>query len=465
MNPVISRPTAPGRESSLKAGKCLLRSGATSPRGLESFRPLRGFVPVFILLLLSAPALRSQEVMDGIVAVVDKEIILRSELLSQVQLYALQNRIEPRSQEELQRLQRELLGRMIDDKLLLVQAEKDTSLKVTDREVKEALDQHIRQIRQQFPSQEEFERQLAEEGFTELKLRRKYKEEVRNQILKEKLVNSRLMHLKLSNAEVREFHETYKDSLPERPESIKLAHLLISVQPSEATVEATTNLASRVLELARSGVDFSELAVEYSDDPSSERGGDLGFFSPGDMVPEFELALSALKPGEISGLVKTQFGYHIIKLEQRVGEKVRARHILFMMRPSQDDESRAYRLADSLYQLVLTGADFSRLARARSDDSDSREAGGELGWYAVAELTPQFSEAVKGLEVGQFSRPTKSDFGYHLIKVLDWQQARYLSLEEDWEQIKEMARRAKVNRQLADWLKEIREQYYVEVKL
>ncbi|GAG40258.1 unnamed protein product, partial [marine sediment metagenome] len=250
-----------------------------------------------------------------------------------------------------------------DDKLLLVQAEKDTSLRVTDREVSEALDQHIRQIRQQFPSQEEFERQLAQEGFTELKLRRKYKEEVKNQILKEKLVNARLRQVKLSNMEVREFHQIHKDSLPQRPESIRLAHLLVSLQPSEGTVEAIKSLAFRVLESARSGADFSELAAEYSHDPSSERGGDLGFFSPGDMVPEFELALSALKPGEISGLVKTQFGYHIIKLEQRAGEKVKARHILFMLRPSQEDERTALRLADSLYQLVQTGTDFSQLAR------------------------------------------------------------------------------------------------------
>jgi len=465
MTPVISPAKVPRRESSLSARICMFMSGATPVRGVEPLRPLRRLLPILLLFLLLAPALRSQEVMDGIVAVVDKEIILQSELFSQVQLYALQNRIELRTQEEVERLQRELLDRMIDDKLLLVQAEKDTSLRVTDREVSEALDQHIRQIRQQFPSQEEFERQLAQEGFTELKLRRKYKEEVKNQILKEKLVNARLRQVKLSNMEVREFHQTNKDSLPQRPESIRLAHLLVSLQPSEATVEAIKSLAFRVLELARSGVDFSELAAECSDDPSSERGGDLGFFSPGDMVPEFELALSALKPGEISGLVKTQFGYHIIKLEQRAGEKVKARHILFMLRPSQEDQSTALRLADSLYHLVQTGTDFSQLAREFSDDSDSREAGGELGWYAVEDLTPQFSEAVRGLEVGEGSQPAKSEFGYHLLKVLDWQEARYLSLEEDWEQLKEMAKRAKVNRQLVDWLKEIRKRYYVEVKL
>jgi len=372
MTPVISSAKVPRRGSSLQAGICMFISPASSFRGVEPLRPLRWLLPIFISLVLLAPALRCQEVMDGIVAVVDKEIILQSELFSQVQLYALQNRIELRTQEELHRLQRQLLDRMIDDKLLLVQAEKDTSLKVTDREVNEALDQHIRQIRQQFVSQEEFERQLAKEGFTELKLRRKYKEEVKNQILKEKLVDVRLRQVKLSNMEVREFHQTHKDSLPKRPESIRLAHLLVSVEPSEATVEAIKNLATRVLELARSGADFSELAAEYSDDPSSERGGDLGFFSPGDMVPEFELALSALKPGEISGLVRTQFGYHIIKLEQRAGEKVRARHILFMLKPSRGDESRALRLADSLYQLVQTGGEFSKLARDFSDDSDSR---------------------------------------------------------------------------------------------
>lgn len=412
-----------------------------------------------------APAVLSQEVMDGIVAVVDKEIILRSELLSQVQLYGLQSRTEIRTQQELERLQRQLLERMIDDKLLLVQAAKDTSLKVGDQEVEEALDRHLQQIKRQFSSQEEFERQLAAEGFTERQLRRKYEQEVKNQLLKEKLINARLMQVKLSSTEVHEFYQTYRDSLPVRPESIRLAHILISVEPSESTVEATGKLAERVLELARAGEDFADLATRYSDDPSAARGGDLGFFSPEDMVPEFQAAVSALNPGEISGLVRTQFGYHIIKLVERAGERVRASHILFMLRPSQEDEQAALRLADSLYHLIEAGGDFSRLAGEFSDDPDSRGAGGELGWYAVEDLTPQFSKAVKGLEVGQVSSPTKSEFGYHLVKVLQRQQERSLSLEQDWEQVKEMAKRAKVNRQLADWLKQLRQQYYVEVKL
>jgi peptidyl-prolyl cis-trans isomerase SurA len=461
----ISIPTAWGRRGRLRNRFVRGMMGIGFALRPATVGSLVGAILILLLLPMLFPAPRCQEVMDGIAAVVDKEIILQSELLSQVQLYALQSRTEIRSRAELERLQRELLDRMIDDKLLLVQAEKDTSLKVTDREVNEALDRHILQIKGQFSSQEEFERQLAAEGFTELKLRRKYREEVRNQLLKEKLVDLRLAQVRLSNSEVREFYETYRDSLPRRPESIKLAHILISLRPSESTVEAVENLAQRVLEMARAGEDFSQLAARYSDDPSAERGGDLGFFSPEDMVPEFQMAVSALGPGEISGLVKTQFGYHIIKLVERAGERVRASHILFMLRPSEVDQRAAARAADSLYQLLEAGRDFSEVAREFSDDPDSRESGGELGWYAVGELTPPFSAAVNGLETGQVSSPTKSDFGYHLIKVLDRQEERFLTLEEDWEQLKEMAKRAKVDRQLADWLKQIRQQYYVEVKL
>jgi len=425
--------------------------------GLTSFLLLWGFpLPV-------TPS-SAQRVLDRIVAVVGDQIILESELEMQFQLYVSQTGIEIKDEKDRDRLKRQLLDQMINDKLLLLAAKKDTTIEVTSREVEEAVKNQLKKIKSEF-SEEAFEAQLKAEGLTESELKKKYREQIRNQMMIDRLIASKLSKVSVSTREVRDFYQTYQDSIPEQPEAVKLSHILLKIKPSPQTLDSLRRKAEMVLELAKRGEDFARLASLYSDDPSAREGGDVGFFKKGDMIPKFEEVAFALNPGEISRIVETEFGYHIIKVEEKKDDMVHARHILILVAPSRRDSLRVEKLADSLYQKLMEGADFSELAKQFSADEESRKMGGELGWYPVAQMSPEFKKGIEGLKIGEISPPLKSQFGVHILKVLDRREQRKLTLEEDWDTIKDMVRRKKTNELVAEWVERMRKETYVEIRL
>jgi peptidyl-prolyl cis-trans isomerase SurA len=144
---------------------------------------------------------------------------------------------------------------------------------------------------------------------------------------------------------------------------------------------------------------------------------------------------------------------------------VHARHILILIRPSRQDSLRTEQLADSLYQLLQQGADFSELAKQFSDDQESKKLGGELGWYPVAQMTPEFKQGLENLQVGEVSRPLGSPSGIHLVKLLDKREERKLTLDEDWDAIKDMVRRKKTNELVQQWVQKLRQDIYVDIRI
>jgi len=416
---------------------------------------------LFLLINFS----RGQEVLDRIVAVVGNQIILESELKAQLALYATQFGIDLKDEKRQKQIQTELLEQMINDNLLLIQAQKDTSIEVTSKEVESAVREQLEKVKSQFSSEEAFGDQLKAEGLTENELKKKYKEQIKKQMLIDRLISKKLSRVSVTTKEVKDFYQTYKDSVPDQPESIKLAHILLEIKPGQNTLDSLKKKAGMVLDKAKGGENFAFLASEYSDDPTGKNGGDLGFFKRGDMIERFEKVAFALNPGEISDLVETQFGYHIIKVEEKKEDAVHARHILILIRPCREDTIRVQGLADTLYHGLLEGANFGELAKQYSADEESRKMGGELGWYPAAQMAPEFKEGVKGLKDGQISIPVQSQFGIHILKVLDRKEQRKLTLEDDWDVIKDMARRKKTNQEVTKWAEKMRQETYVEIRL
>jgi peptidyl-prolyl cis-trans isomerase SurA len=432
---------------------------------------LKGLIPagkvVFLftcLLHLFCGLAPAQQILDRIVAVVGDEIISESELEMQLTLYVNQMGIEVTSAAQKNQLKAEMLEQMVNDRVLLLAAQKDTTIQVSSKEVDDAVKEQLDRVRSEF-TEEEFKAQLKAEGLTESELRKRYREQTREKMMTDRLIGSKLSKVSVSAREVKDFYETYKDSIPDQPEAVKLSHILLEIGPSSETLDSLRSKAERIRDLARAGEDFARLASAYSDDPSRERGGDLGFFKKGDMIPDFEEAAFALNPGEISDVVKTQFGYHIIKVEERRDDQVHARHILLLAASSKRDTTRAEQLADSLYQLLMEGADFAGLAKEFSSDEESKKMGGELGWYPVEQMTPEIKEGVKDLEIGQVSRPLLSPFGIHILKALDRREERKLNLEDDWDAVKDMVRRKKTNDLVTEWVEKLRQEIYVEIRL
>jgi peptidyl-prolyl cis-trans isomerase SurA len=230
-------------------------------------------------------------------------------------------------------------------------------------------------------------------------------------------------------------------------------------------MDSLRSYAELIHRKALEGEDFDLLARTYSDDPSGEKGGDLDWFSRGEMVPEFEKAAFELQPGEISGVVQSQFGFHIIKCTGRKGDRVKASHILVRTIPSEKDMAARRDLADSLYRAIAAGADFAALAEEYSDDENSRTDGGNLGWYAADDLLPEFVTALRDLEIGQVSPPVASEFGYHIIRLDDKRPSRPIDLEDDYDTIEEMTRRAKAQAQLEELLERVSAGLYIDKRL
>ncbi len=406
----------------------------------------------------------AQEVLDRIVAVIGNEIILESEFKLEWSQYISQTGIEVKSGAEQNRLQREFLEQMINNKLLLLAAQKDTTIQVTSKEVDASVAEQLKKIKSEF-SEDAFQAQLKIEGLTENELKKRFREQTKNQMMIDRLVAAKLSKVSVSSKEVRDFYESYKDSIPDQPEAVKISHILLEIKPSPVTLDSLKRKAEGILDLVKKGGDFTQLAASYSDDPSGKEGGDLGFFKKGDMILKFEEAAFALNPGEVSDVVQTEFGYHIIKVEEKKDDRVHARHILIFVRPSPEDTLKVLQLADSLYQQLLQGVDFGETAKAFSADEESKKMGGELGWYPVASMTPEFKDAIRDLEIGEITPPVKSQFGIHLLKVLDRKSQRKLTLEDDWDALKDMVRQKKTNEMIAKWAEKLRQEYYVEVRL
>jgi peptidyl-prolyl cis-trans isomerase SurA len=417
-------------------------------------------------LLLPCTISAERELVDRIAAVVGNEIILTSELAGQMQILALQTGHRPQTETEMETFKKEVLDGMVMDQLFLIAAQEDTLIKLRPEEVDQALDDHIDRISRNFPNNDAFLEALSAEGLTLRELRKRYRSDVEHQLLKQKFMQRRLSSVAISRHEVEEFYNKYEDSIPTQPEAVKLAHILLKISPSQAIEDSIAAVAADLRQQVLDGADFATISSRYSSLGAGENGGDLGYVSRDDVVPEFARAAFQLSVGGVSGVIRTQFGYHVIKCEGTQEEKLHLRHILLAVPPSSHDTALVMHLADSLLQVIRAGSDFAHLAKTYSTDNDSRAKGGELGWFATSDLPAVFASAVSDWTTpGEFRGPFVSQFGVHILALLDYTPARTLSLSNDYDEIKEMARQEKSGRLLDKWVAEFKEKTYIDYRL
>jgi len=433
---------------------------------LTVFALKAGRLALILVLAVAGAVLGQRETVDKIAVLVGNEVILASELASQLQLVAFQTGRNPTSPEEIQEFQQEILEQMISDRLFLMEARKDTSISIRREEIDQALDEQIARVAANFESEEDFLAALTQEGLTLRKLKRRYREEIENQLLKQRHIQSKLYAVSVSRHEVEQFYTEFRDSIPPQPEALKLAHILLAVGPSQAVEDSVRQQAVSLRQRVLDGADLAALSAQYSSYGAGANGGDLGYISRDDVVPEFARAAFQLQVGDISGVIRTEFGYHVIKCEGKRDDKLRLRHILLGVLPSADDSLRAQQVADSLMQEVMNGGDFAELAKAFSVDDDTRANGGELGWFASRELPTDFAPAVAGWTTpGEYRGPLQTRFGLHLLKLLDYQPEKTLTLENDFDQIKELARQDKTGRMVDEWIEGIKKRTYIDYRV
>lgn len=415
-------------------------------------------VVVGVMMPMTASA---QTLIDRIIAVVDKEIITESELNDRVALAAMQNRIDPNQQG----FHKQVLDALITEKLILAQALID-SVEVTDDEVTRALDQQVANFVRQVGSEQRVEKMY---GKSIARIKREYRSEIRDQLLVQKIRQQREASISISPHEVETFFQAYKDSLPQVPEEFDLSHIYMVPKPDTSVEAATRRFTQSILDSIRAGGDFAEFAKRYSEDATAANGGDLGWAKRGDYVREFEEAVFSLKDGDISNIVKTQFGFHIIQLLARRGESVHVRHILIKIKKGAASDSAAVQELRAIRERAVKGEPFAELARKYSEDAETKTVGGDLGALTADQLQPDFASQIKDMKPGEISEPLRtvvgSSYGFHIIWLRKKTTPHAMNLRDDEDRIEQIALYVKRNKLNAQWIEELKKTIYVDIRL
>jgi len=412
-----------------------------------------------------APASGKMELVDRIVAVVNNEVITQFELSERIGriLKELSQRgtpLPPRDQ-----LERQVLERMILDKVQL-QLARDTGLRVDDLD----LDKTIARIAEgNNLSLTEFRTRLEKDGIAFDKFREDVRTEIVLSRLREREVDNKIT---VAESEIDNFLADQGAAATKgAPVEYNVSHILLRV-PEQARPDQLEQQRSRALEVVkrlRGGADFAQVAAVYSDAPDALRGGAMGWRSQ-DRLPElFVEALAKLQPGDVSDVLRSPAGFHVLKLIDRRGasalgevEQFHVRHILVRTNELVS-EADARRKLTQLRERIANGADFGELARLHSDDA-SASRGGDLGWIYPGDTVPEFERAFAHLKDGEVSEPVKTPFGWHLIQVLERRTAD-ASAERKRLDARKILRERKSDEAYQEWLRQLRDRAYVEYRL
>jgi len=430
------------------------------------------------LLILTVAAACALAALDGapgiaaerIAAIVNKSVILASEVDERFAQAAARFNINPADTASIAKLRRDVLEQLIENQVIVDEGIR-LGIVVSPQEVNQAVRRELDAVRERLGGEEAFQNALKEERTSEAELRERYAPDIKEQILISRTVSREVQSkTTVTDAELKKFFETNRDSIGRQPEQLDMAHIMFAYEPDSANVRAARARADSLQKALLAGASFEEVARRNSDDPSGQRGGDLGTFERGDMVPEFEEVAFRIAPGELSQPIRTRFGFHIIKVDERLAktdsteERVHARHVMIGLRPSPADEDRARRRAMAVRDSLLKGADFAQMARRHSQDTATKDSGGALGQISAGSLPPNMREVLTGLTIGEISVPVKRDSGYHLFKLL----GREPEKDYDFEEIKDRLRQMVLNRKLEEtyrrWYEKVRRTASIEIK-
>jgi len=400
---------------------------------------------------------------DGIAAIVGENIILKSDVSQVVGMTALQRGLDvSKDRAILEKLQEDVLGSLIDQKVILEMAKLD-SIEVAEKDVERALEQQIETFIMRAGTEKMAETML---GQSLNDFRREYWYDMRDRLITEQYQQQLIMSVNINRENVVNFFTSYKDSLPRFPVTMKIRHLLIRIKPSEKSRSDAEKKINTVRERILAGESFSALAEIYSADPGSKNnGGSLGYIRRNQMVKDFETIAFTQEINMLSEPVETSFGFHILETTEKSGEKIKVRHILISPAITEEDETNTYNYAMTLRDSSKNLASFKKLVIKYSDDEPTKKIGGDLGWITPTNSPiPAIAEVLGLLEKDECSRPVKSDLGYHLLWVEAVKPGGRPSLETHWVEIEEIALNHKRMEYFQEWVASARTNIFIDIK-
>jgi peptidyl-prolyl cis-trans isomerase SurA len=404
-----------------------------------------------------------RQTIDGVAAIVGDKTILKSDINQALSMAIFQQKLDPnKNADKILQLKKEIIRSVVNRKVILVMAELD-SVVVQDKDVDRTLEEQINNIVAQAGSEEAAEKALGQPLRV---FRREYWYDIKDMMVAQKYQQELIGKVSINKHGVVGFFNSFRDSIPPFPTTVKLRHLLVKIEPGVEQIDKTVILLKSLREKILKGeTTFESVAAQYSQDPGSKNsGGGLGFVRRGNLVTEFESVAFTLKPGEISLPVKTEFGYHIIETEAILGEKIKVRHVLISPPLTDKDETLAYNRALSLKDSSKTLADFISTIKEHSMDSQTKEGGGNLGWidpntYPI----PEFGMVVGQINPNECAGPVQSEYGYHLLWIEATKQGGRADLSKHWNEIETLALNKKRGDWFEGWVLDARKKFYINV--
>ena len=442
---------------SLTAGQALAQAKAPAATAAPAAKAGGGFLP---------PASANAKVVDSIHVVVNDEVITRNEVVNRVAQIAQNLKARGAQLPDQATLERQVVESMIVERAQL-QLAKEMGVRVDDR----TLDATIARIAEgQKMSLQDLRNQMEKEGLTYGQFREDIRNEIMLQRLREHEVDSKIQ---ISEAEVDTYLAASKAAAAEKVE-MELAQILVRV-PENASPEqiaARRARAEEVMRQLRTGADFAKTAATYSDAPDALKGGDIGWRDPDRLPPVFAGELRKIQPGQVTQIIKTNVGFHILKMSNKrslaesndkaVVQQTRARHILLKPTPTMTEGEVKRKLLELKEKMANNAGTFEDLARLHSQDG-SASKGGDLGWLEPGDTVPEFESAMNNLKPGEISDVIQSPFGFHLIQVVE-RKSQDVTQQKERNVARNVIRERKMQEAMEDWLRQVRDRAYVEFR-
>jgi peptidyl-prolyl cis-trans isomerase SurA len=445
----------------LTAGQVMAQAAASAPAAAPATKPGSGFLP---------PASANAKVIDSIHVVVNDEVITKNEVRNRV-TQTVQN-LKARNVQlpDQTTLERQVVEAMIVERAQ-VQLAKEMGVRVDDR----TLDTTIGRIAEnQKMSVQEMRNQMEKEGMAYGAFREDIRNEIMMQRLREHEVDSKIQ---VSEAEIDTYLTASKAAAADKVE-MNLAQILVAV-PENASPEQIAARRSRADEVARqlrTGADFSKMAATYSDSNDALKGGEIGWRDPDRLPPVFANELRKLKPGQVTQIIKTNNGFHILKMvDQRsladaaaadkgaVVQQTRVSHILMKPTPTMTAAEVKKKLLELKEKVLNKSATFEDLARQNSQEPSSAAKGGDLGFLEPGDAGPEFDQAISTLKPGEISDPIESPFGFHILRITE-RKTEDQSAQKERNMARQVLRERKLQEAMEDWMRQVRDRAYVEFR-
>ncbi|MAE21124.1 MAG: molecular chaperone SurA [Pseudomonas sp.] len=411
-------------------------------------------------LCLSSLTHAAPQLLDRVVAVVDDDVIMETELAQRMDTVRVQNK--ENDLPDSATLREQVLERMITESIQLQMADR-AGIRISESQLDDAMSRIAAQNNMTLA---QFQQAMLSEGVSFAYARQQIRNEMRISRVQQYQVGERIQ---ITDQDVDYFLASDIGRMASAAE-YRLRHILIAVRSGASTDEykAAENKAMQLVDDLRNGAEFARVAMAESQGRTALNGGDMGWRKEAQLPSLFADIAPAMQVGDISDPIRTASGFHIIRLDDKRGgatkviEQAQVRHILIQTNEVRDeDQSKA--LIDQLYDRLQAGADFTALAKEYSDDPGSGASGGDLGWVSPGDMVPEFENAMMATTTGAISAPLRSQFGWHVLQVTDRRDAD-IGEEVQRNQVRQMLYGRRFEEELPIWLRKIRSEAYVDVK-